>query len=107
MLSLSRRLPYISVELAQTYVGAVGFFTAPAVHMCSHNGESDSARLPSHAHERAPIAGYVCSPQGMPLCVVVVAAWVKIVSSQSCVSSKKKGGPTLKSSQTSNDFYLY
>ena len=34
----------ISVELARTCLGAVGFFTAPAVHMCSHNGASDSAR---------------------------------------------------------------
>ena len=51
----------ISVELAQTSLGAVGFFTAPAVHMCSSKGASDSART-MRAQEWVPIAGYVCSP---------------------------------------------
>ena len=58
----------ISVELAQTCVGAVGFFTAPAAHSAVTTGHL-TAHVPSHAHERAPIAGYVCSPHGMPLFV--------------------------------------
>ena len=32
------------VKLAQTCVGAVGFFTAPVVHVCCNNEVSDSAR---------------------------------------------------------------
>ena len=60
----------ISVELAQTCVGAVGLFTGPAAHnICAVTTVHLTAHVPSHAHGRAPIAGYVCSPHGMPLFV--------------------------------------
>ena len=37
-------LAMLLVKLAQTCVGAVGFFTAPVVHVCCNNEASDSAR---------------------------------------------------------------
>ena len=64
----------------ETCVGAVGLFTASAVHMCSNNGTSDSARTITCAGTGAD--GRVCmlASRNAPICVVIVKARVKIVS---------------------------
>ena len=70
-----------SVELAQTCVRAVGTFTAPAVHACSKNEASDNARTITCAGTGADRRVCMLAARVAPICVVIVAARVKIVSS--------------------------
>ena len=59
---------------------AVGFFTALAVHMRSNNGASDSARTITCSGTGADRRVCMLATRDAPICVVIVTAWVKIVS---------------------------
>ena len=81
------------VKLAQTCVGAVGFFMHP-LYMCAATTKHLAAHEPSRPQERAPIAGYMCPPHGMHFYLVIVAAPVKIVSSRKVAQAvEKKNDP--------------
>ena len=96
-----------SVELPQTCVGAVGFSPHP-LEICAVTTGHLTADVPSCAHGRAPIAGYICSPHEM----FFLGSGCRGSGQhepESCLPPKlreqyKKNGPTLKSSQTSDDF---
>ena len=94
----------ISVELAQPcmvlgYGAFMGCFNAPAVLQRAATTTHLTAHVPSCALGRAPIAGYKRLPHGMLLLSSDCRG-----SGQNRVSNKKKNGPPLKSSQTSDDF---
>ena len=59
----------ISVELAQTCVVRGVFGRIRCTYLCTVTAGHLTAHVPSHAHERTQIAGYVCSPHGMSLFV--------------------------------------
>ena len=95
MLSLSRRLPHESS--LRTCIGAVGFFTASAVHMCSHNGASDSARTITCTWTGADRRVCMLATRD-----VLLGEWLsllgstrtRIVSSlKAALAEKKKNGP--------------
>ena len=63
------RLPLalaILVKIAQTYVGAVGFFTAPVVHVCCNHEASDSARTITTAGTGADRRGCMLATRDAP-----------------------------------------
>ena len=81
----------MSVELAQTCLGAVRFFTAPAAHVCSNNEASDSARTITCAGTGADLRVCMLDTRDAPIRVVIVAARVKTVSShKDALAAKKK-----------------
>ena len=88
-----------SVELAQTCLGAVRFLTAPAVHGCSNNEASDSARVITCAGTGADLRVFMLAIRDAPIRVVIVAARVKTVSSHkdALAAKKKKSHTNIKS----------
>ena len=85
------------VELAQTCIAAFAFSpfsTYCSVALYASKTQHETAHVPSCALERAPIAGYVFSPQGIHLfgsdCR---GSSQNRVLSQSCASGRKKDGP--------------
>ena len=80
-----------SVEFAQTTcLGAVRFLTAPAVHVCSNNEASDSARTITCAGTGADLRVCMLATRDSPIRVVIVAARVKTVSSHKDALAAKK-----------------
>ena len=80
-----------SVELAQTCLGAVRFLTAPAVHVCSNNEASDSARIITCAGTGADLRVFMLAIRDAPISVVIVAARVKTVSChKDALAARKK-----------------
>ena len=79
----------MSVELAQTCLGAVVFLNAPAVHMCSNNEASDSARSITCAGRRSP--GMYARHTGCPYsCSDCRCSGQNRLFPQRCASSQKQ-----------------
>ena len=92
----------ISVELAQTCVVAVGFFSAPAVHVSSNYGASDSARTITCSGTGADRRGcmYACHTGCPYLRSDCRGSGQNRISPQSCVVSRqKRKGPRLYKNQ--------
>ena len=99
----------VSVELAQTCLGAVRFLTAPAVHVCSNNEASDSARIITCAGAGADLRVFMLAIRDAPIRVVIVAARVKTVSSHkdALAAKKKKCYTNIKSKADNFGLLLY